>query len=256
MKTLVVGVQKGGVAKSTTAVQLAAYFAQSRRVVLLDADAQGHAGLYLGVPPDAPRGFYRFLVEYDKGSYARRYTPAFDCLLTGVRHNLALVANDNRLKDAENLVRNDSNSGMIIRKRLRELEPAFDLAIIDAPPELSFTSELVYLAADLILAPVAPGHGNFAGLKELIRRIDDLNRHYDGLLTIPQPIALPTFITHENISAELLDRLEGFNQAPQIRKNVKLAEACGLGKSIWEHAPNSPGANDYTALARFMEARL
>ena len=255
MYTLAVIAQKGGVGKTTTAVNLACWFARTRRVLLLDCDPQGQCSLFLGVPwAAATHRMGELLSRHSSRIVQRPFVPAAQLVLSGVRPNLDLIASDARLVEAEELVARDPNSGRILARRLAELAPRYDLAVLDAPPGVSRISEMVLAAADAALVPVAPGAAPGAGLSELLERLEALAEAYGRA---PEVTVCATLLdTRERVSQALLGALKPYPQAPSVRRNVRLAEAPGAGQSIFEYAPDSAGAADYQALGRFLDAQI
>lgn len=206
--------------------------------------------MFLGVPWAADtHHMHDLLTGHSKRNLQRPFVPAAACVIPAVRPGLDLIGSDARQVHAEYTISADPNNGRILAKRLGELADSYDLVILDAPPGVSRTSEMVLTAAHTALVPVAPGAASLSGLNELGARVAALEEAY-GRAPGVTPVA--TFVdARERISKDLVRRLG--EHAPSVRKSVRLAEAPEQGQSIFEYAPDSPGAADYRAVADFLE---
>lgn len=238
---------KGGVAKTTTAVNLAAALAGGRdRVLLIDLDSQGAAGLCLGVPRAA---FAPSIAA------ALMHSEPLTNLIRPTRiEGLDLVTGCNELARFDTVLGALEAREQRLKNALAPVFRKYAHVIIDCPPSLSLLSLNALVASDVYLVPVTPHVLTISGLASLIEEVNHLCERNDG------PVAellgfLLTMVDYRNGStARLVEAMRNswkdhvFNT--EIRINVKLAEAPAEGRTIFEHAPKSSGAQTYRALAR------
>lgn len=259
MLTITVGIQKGGVGKTTTAANLAHHFArEGLHVLLIDLDSQGQAGTFLGLDRSSHhRRAAELLRNHSRNHPHREHIPTLDTIHKDLRPGLDIIGGDARLAPAENDIRADPNAGRILTKRLADLIGTYDLTILDVGPGVTLLSELAYVAADVILTPVQPGEAASEGVNELRKRLAFLQDGYD-LPRQPHYLFGTMMDPRELLSRDLDDFLTQYGDArgPNIRKNVKLAEATKAGQSIFEYAPRSSGAEDYARLGEWLRAQL
>jgi chromosome partitioning protein len=256
MRRIAIINQKGGVGKTTTAVNLAAALArQGERVCLLDLDPQAHATTHFGIEPDGDRpSVYDVLVRGKCLADVRR----------DVGPHLALINSDITLAAAEVELAGVVGREVILREALAQDAEALDYLIMDCAPSLGVLTINALAAADEVFIPLQPHFFALHGLSKLLettalvgRRINPGLRVtgvvvclYDGATRLAQEVVRDL--------TEFLDRGRGANVpwaaarvfASKVRRNVKLAECPSFGKTIFEYAPKSPGAEDYTALAK------
>ncbi len=237
MRKIAVTLSKGGVGKTTTALNLAHGLAMTgERVLLVDADTQGQAAAALGAAPE--RGFANIL----SGN-----APPDDAL-TVVRKNLSLLAGGQQLAAAKGVIAGRGDGGVYaVSDALDSLEANYDYCIVDTAPGWDqLTVSVLFFAAEVI-APVALDAMALQGLAQFVKSIEPVKRHHTLSLAI-----LPTFFDRRvKKSEEILGQLKKHfkaNMLEAIRYNVRLAEAPGYGKTIFEFDKNSPGAIDYAKL--------
>ncbi len=239
MRIIAVAMTKGGVGKTTTAVNLAHGLAlRGRRVLLVDTDTQGQCAKALGVEADLT------LTEILTGE-----ATVLDAVVRA-RHYLDLVASDHQLtRAALAIARREKDGHRVLADALAPVADLYDDAILDAAPGVDAVAVNVLACADDVLAPVALNPAALAGVYDFVRHVERVSRHADRLCLRH---ILPTF--HDlrtNLTGGALGQLrENFGDlvGRPIRVNVDLAEAFGWQKSIFEHAPRSRGATDYEAL--------
>lgn len=248
--------QKGGVGKTTTAVNVAHRFALGGlRVLLVDVDTQGHAGKFLGA--DRGPGLTNAMMRYDtEGRHDRAFLPMSQCITHDVRERLDVLCNDPSMASAEILVRNDVGHERILAHRLQEVHDQYDVVIIDVAPTVTVSSTMALATSTGIIVPVAPGTDPADTTGELLARLRAIQR---GLGKAPDLLGFfPTLYDgREKIAKELRKWLDQQDPVgPTIRKNVQLAEANISQRSIWEYAPKSPGADDYAVLTNWIAERI
>jgi chromosome partitioning protein len=231
--------QKGGTAKTTTAVHLAAGLARAgRQVLLVDTDGQGNAGASLGVTSE--RSLYHVLVMN---------LPYKDAVVSA-RSGLDLLPANETLAAAELYLSGQRQRDRVLANRLAGMRDAYEFVVLDCSPSLSLMNQNALVAADAVLCPVACDYLSLLGVRQVVRTIKQINR----LLSHPLNLfgVLPTlYDARARLCKESLDTLrETFRDAclEPIHYAIKAKEAPAQGKTLFEYAPNSPTALDYGRL--------
>lgn len=240
MRKIAVALSKGGVGKTTTAVNLAAGLArQGKSVLLVDVDTQGQVSRMLGCTP--PFGLAE-LISGEKTIEEAVY-PA--------RERLGLLGGGRSLAGLKRLItRKDFGGEQTLAEGLAVVEDHYDYVILDTAPGWDALSINVLFYAVDVIAPVSLEVMSLQSLLEFRRSLESIQRYRTELAL---RYVLPTFLDRRvKKSAEILSLLE--SHYPQqyctpIRYSVRLSESPGYGQTIYEYAPQSPGAHDYQALA-------
>lgn len=254
MRRIAIINQKGGVGKTTTAVNLSAGLArQGQRVCLADLDPQAHASLHLGLGalPDE-RSMYDVLIGQTPLAEVRRLAAA----------NLWVAGSHIDLAAVEVELAGVSGREVILRERMAVDTDSFDYWILDCPPSLGVLTLNALAAVDEVFIPLQPHFLALHGLSKLLETISLVARRVNPQLQLTGVV----LCMHEatKLAAEVardvnafLEQARGQQQpwsaarafSTRIRRNIRLAEAPSFGQSIFDYAPDSPGAEDYGKLA-------
>ena len=239
MRKIAVALSKGGVGKTTTAVNLAAGLARSgQQVLLIDLDTQGQAAKALGLQPTY--GLAEMVME----------SLAPEQVLAQAREGVWLLAGGRALAGLKRVIaRKDFGGEQTLAEALTSLEGRFDQVLVDTAPAWDTLMVNALFYADEVLIPVSLEVMALQGLIEFVRSLKPIQKYHAGLAL---RYILPTFMDRRvKKSEEILTQLQGYYGdlvCEPIRYNVRLSEAPGYGQTIYEYAPTSAGAHDYQQL--------
>lgn len=238
--------QKGGVGKTTTAINLGAALAQlDNRILVVDLDPQGNATIGLGV--DRSRleaSVYQVLLDELPPAdaivptrYARLFLIPSTIELAGAEIELvAMVSREYRLQEA-----------------LKEIKGGFDFLLLDCPPSLGLLTINALAAADSILIPIQCEFYALEGVTQLLNTINLVRRRLNPKLEV-EGVLLTMFDRRTTLSQDVERDVRAVFAQKVFRSNiprsVRLAEAPSYGKSILEYEPHSKGAQAYLSLAK------
>jgi chromosome partitioning protein len=241
--------QKGGVGKTTTAINVAAQLASDKKTVLLvDLDPQGNATSGLGVPKEqAAQTTYDVLCN--------GVSLATVVQQTHVAQLSVLPANAN-LAGAEVELVNQAEREFALQKALQAA--AYDYIIIDCPPSLGLLTINALTAANTVLIPVQTEYYALEGLSQLLNTIQAVRASTNPRLEL-LGIALTMFDKRNSLSEQVQQEVQNYFGDKLFKtiipRNVRLAEAPSYGRTIYEHDRWSKGARAYKALAKEVENR-
>ncbi|MCK6412852.1 MAG: AAA family ATPase [Azonexus sp.] len=251
MKVLAITNQKGGVGKTTTAVNLAASLgAEGKRVLLIDMDPQGNATTGAGITKkEALPTVYQLLIGAATLEEVCWQTPfAFDVLpanreLAGAEVELVeLEQREFRLKNA-----------------LRTNREQYDFVLIDCPPALNMLTVNALVAADSVLIPMQCEYYALEGLSDLVETLRKVRHHLNPRLEVEgllRTMFNPQSTLTQQVSSELESHFGDKVYRTIVPRNVRLAEAPSYGKPVLAFDKGSKGAQAYGALAREVLERL
>jgi chromosome partitioning protein len=256
MRSIAIINQKGGVGKTTTAVNLsAALAAEGHRVCIVDLDPQAHASLHLGIAlAEGVPSIYDVLTGDVRIADVKRQ----------VNDNLSIVPSHLDLAAAELELAGEVGRELILRDKLAQEELDCDFLLIDCPPSLSILTLNALTAVNEVFLPLQPHFLALHGLSKLLRTIEVVTQRLNSNLRL-SGVVLCMYDSGTRLAAEVsADVHDFFNRQSatdkswekaqmfktRIRRNIRLAEAPSFGQSIFEYAAQSHGAEDYRDLAR------
>lgn len=249
-RVIAIANQKGGVGKTTTAINLSASLAANEfRVLLIDMDPQGNSTTGLGISKQQGN-----LTVYE---VLTGRASLLEVLVTVQPDSINVAPADKNLVAANiELVASDHRE-YHLRNALADIRDQFDFILIDCPPALDLLTVNSLVAADSVLIPIQCEFFALEGISQLIDTIDRLRESLQPSLSI-EGILLTMFDDRTNltrqVAADLKDFFQGEVFKTVIPRSIRLAEAPSFGKTILTYDPRSKGAESYIQLAKELVA--
>lgn len=251
-RTIALANQKGGVGKTTSAVNIAVEVSRrGARVLLVDVDPQGNASSSLGLDKrDLDTTVYELLI-------ARANLD--DVIVAGIRPSLDLVPANSALAGAEVDLVDFADRAVRLRDALAGSGDRYDVAVIDSPPSLGFLTVNALCAAQHVIVPIQCEYLALEGLGQLIGTIDLVKKQLNPELDLTG-VLMTMYDARTRLSAQVVEEVRRYfpqrTFATVVPRSVRLAEAPSFGQSIAEYDAASRGATAYRAVVDELSARL
>mgnify|MGYP003289718082 FL=1 len=237
--------QKGGVGKTTTAVNVSAILAKrGKKVMLIDADPQGNASSGLGLEKETENSLYDVLInDVDLESTLQDTTIK----------TLKVCPSNMNLAGAEVELVSQMSREQRLKEKLDVIKDDFDFIIIDCPPSLGLITLNAFTASDSVLIPVQCEYFALEGLGQLLNTINLVKKHLNKSLEVEGAV-LTMYDMRTNLSNQVVKEVKRYFEdkvyKTVIPRNIKLSEAPSYGMPITLYDPKSKGARAYEKLAR------
>lgn len=250
-RVIAVANQKGGVGKTTTAINLSSCLAEKgQKVLALDMDPQGNMTSGLGVDKDELENtIYDLIVGEAEMS---------DTLVKDAMENLDVLPTNIELSGAEIELLGVEDKEYIVRNVIKDIKDDYDYIIIDCPPSLSILTINAMTTADSVLVPIQCEYYALEGLSQLIHTVELVRDRLNPELSI-EGVVFTMYDARTNLSLQVVenvkDNLQQNIYKTIIPRNIRLAEAPSYGMPINKYDPKSAGSDSYMRLADEMIKR-
>lgn len=245
-RTIAIANQKGGVGKTTTAINLSACLAEAgKRVLTIDLDPQGNTTSGLGLDKDEIENtVYELIVEE---------VPVRKCITPTAMENLFVISSNVDLAGAEIELLGVNNKEFILKNEIDYIKDDFDFIIIDCPPSLNMLTINAMTTANTVLVPIQCEYYALEGLSQLMHTISLVQERLKSDLEM-EGVVFTMYDARTNLSLEVVENVKrNLNQTIYktiIPRNIRLAEAPSHGLPINLYDSKSAGAESYRQLAQ------
>ncbi|MDR0930981.1 MAG: AAA family ATPase [Clostridiales bacterium] len=242
-KVIAIANQKGGVGKTTTAINLSSCLAErGQRILLIDADPQGNSTSGLGVS-ECPNTIYEVIIQK---------CPLHQAIYATDINNLDICASGQGLAGADIELVTEENREFRMKNAIDTIKPYYDFIFIDCPPSISLITLNALTASDTVLVPIQCEYYALEGLGYLTNTINYLRKSLNPTLNI-EGVLMTMFDARTNLSIQVVEEVKKFFPRNVyksiIPRNVRLSECPSYGQPINVYDPASKGAVKYGELA-------